>query len=109
MRHQGFASKAWIVLFAALGLSAAPLLAPRLASPAVAQQGSQDQTISEEDVVSGTMDIQFNTRTNQDSCGDLLEGSAAIGAMDNYMFSLAIAKTTEFEGQITRQPNLYTK
>jgi hypothetical protein len=55
------------------------------------------------------MDIQFNTRTNQDNSGDLLEGSAAVGAMDNYKFSLAVAKTTEFEGQITRQPNLYTK
>ena len=104
MRHRQFASNAFVVLFGLAALLAAPA-----ASPLLAQAAAQDQTISEEDVVSGSMDIQFNTRTNQDSSGDLLEGSAAVGATDNYKFNLAVAKTTEFEGQITRQPNLYTK
>ncbi len=109
MRHGIFASKALGALLAAGVVTAAPMVAPRLAAPAMAQQAGQDQTISEEDVVSGAMEIQFNTRTNLDSSGDLLENSAALGAMDVYKFGLNVAKTTEFEGQITRQPNLYTK
>ena len=108
MRHRRFASYAFVVLFAsafALGvLPAAPALAQQ-----GGQQGAQDQTLSEEDVIAGTMEIQFNTRTNQDTSGDLVEGSPAVGAMDVYRFNLAVAKTSEFEGQVTRQPNLYTK
>lgn len=108
MRHRRFALNAFVVLFAstfALGiLSAAPALAQQ-----GGQQGAQDQTVTEDDVIAGTMEIQFNTRTNQDTSGDLVEGSAAVGAMDVYKFNLAVAKTSEFEGQITRQPNLYTK
>lgn len=102
MRHRLFDLNAFVLLFAVGAL---------LAGPALAQQApaSQDQTLTEEDVVSGTMDIQFNTRTTQDSSGDLLEGSPAVGAMDVYKFNLAVAKLSEFEGQITRQPNLYTK
>jgi len=55
------------------------------------------------------MDIQFNTRTSQDSSGDLLENSPALGVQDKYTFNISVAKTTEFSGDITRQPNLYTK
>jgi len=100
MRHRRIASNAFVVLFAIGALMAAPVQA---------QPAGQDQMISEEDVVAGTMDIQFNTRTNQDSSGDLLDGSAAVGATDNYKFNLVVAKTTEFDGNITRQPNLYSK
>jgi hypothetical protein len=107
MRHRHFALSTFVVLLGLGGLLAAPVLAPRMSAAALAQ--AQDQTISEEDVVSGTMDIQFNSRTNLDTSGDLLEGSAAMGATDNYKFALAVAKSTEFEGNITRQPNLYSK
>jgi len=54
------------------------------------------------------MDIQFNTRTSKDSSGDLVEGSPAMGASDNYQFTFSVAQTTEFSGTVTRQPNLYT-
>jgi hypothetical protein len=88
-----------------LALSAL-LAAPALQPAALAQS---DQTLTEEDVISGTMDIQFNTRLNMDSTGDLVEGSPALGAQDKYAFQLAVVKTTEFAGDITRQPNLYSK
>ena len=111
MRQRHFASNTFVVLLAVMGLVAVPAaVAPELAAAALAQdKPAGDQTLTEDDVIAGTMDIQFNTRTNLDSSGDLLENSAAVGAMDIYKFALAVAKTTEFEGQITRQPNLYTK
>ena len=67
------------------------------------------ELITEDDVISGTMDITFNTRTNKDASGDLKEGSAALGAKDIYKFTLNVAKTTQFSGEITRVPNLYSK
>lgn len=74
-------------------------------SPALAQ----DQLLTEDDIISGSMDIDFGTRTNLDTSGKLKEGSAALGAKDTYKFKLSVAKTTEFDGEITRQPNLYSK
>ena len=65
--------------------------------------------MTEDDVIAGAMDIQFNTRTSQDTSGDLVEGSPSMGVTDNYKFTLSVAKTTEFDGTVTRQPNLYTK
>ena len=98
-----------LVLFAVLSsVSASFLLAPR-AALAQGQAGSTDQLMTEDDVIAGTMDIQFNTRTSQDNSGDLVEGSPAMGVTDNYKFTFAVAKTTEFDGTVTRQPNLYTK
>jgi hypothetical protein len=82
----------------------APAATPAAAA-APAQQGAE---ITEDNVITGTMDIQFATRTQLDSSGDLKEGSAAIGAQDKYTIDLAVAKTTKFTGSITRQPNLYT-
>lgn len=97
-------------LLVALGaLLAVPAAAPRLAPHALAQDASAGQVMTEEGAIAGTMDIQFNTRTRQDTSGDLLENSPALGAQDKYSFVLSVAKTTEFAGEITRQPNLYTK
>ena len=86
------------------GLFAAALLLAPL--PAVAQE---PETITEEGVIAGTMEIDFKTRTTPDRSGQLAEKSAALGAKDTYKFSLSVAKTTEFSGTITRQPNLYSK
>ena len=63
-------------------LLAAPALAPRFAPAALGADDAQQQLMTEEDVIAGTMDIQFNTRTSQDSSGDLLENSPAIGVQD---------------------------
>ncbi|MBL9030441.1 MAG: hypothetical protein JNM80_01865 [Phycisphaerae bacterium] len=76
---------------------------------AAAQPPAQPETITEDGVIAGVMDIDFGTRTNLDTSGDLKAGSPAIGAKDTYKFSLSVAKTTEFAGTVTRQPNLYTK
>ena len=86
------------------GLFATALLLAPL--PAV---GQEPETITEEGVIAGTMEIDFKTRTTPDRSGTLAEKSAALGAKDTYKFSLSVAKTTEFSGTITRQPNLYSK
>ncbi len=69
----------------------------------------EPELLTEDGVIAGTMEIQFNTRLSEDNSGELAEGSAAKGVQDKYAFSLRVAKTTEFAGEIVRQPNLYTK
>lgn len=88
----------------ALLVSAACLVTPRAAVAAI----DPPETITEDDIIGGTMDIDFGTRTNLDTSGDLKKGSAAIGAKDKYKLNFKVAKTTQFTGEITRQPNLYT-
>jgi hypothetical protein len=80
------------------------MLAPRRAA---AQQASD--TLSESGVISGTMDIDFKTRTTPDTSGKFLEGSPAMGVQDKYTFNLTVARTTVFSGEIVRQPNIYTR
>lgn len=80
-------------------------IAAGMTSAAWAQEA---ETITENGVISGTMDIDFKTRMNKDTSGDLRPGSPAKGVQDLYKFTLNVAKTTEFAGQIVRQPNLYT-
>lgn len=87
-------------------LSAAAILAAL--GPAGAAR-AQSEPITEENIISGTMDIDFGSRTRLDSSGDLKEGSAAIGAADAYKFALKVATTTEYQGEIKRLPNLYSK
>ncbi len=88
---------------ARLGLAAAASVS--LLAPALLAQ----DTVTKDDVISGTMDITFDTRTKKDSGGSLAEGSAALGAKDRYAFKLAVVDTLEFAGAITRQPTLYSK
>jgi hypothetical protein len=87
---------------AATGAAAAK---PPAAAPAAP---TAESLLTENDVVAGTMDITFHTRTKKDSTGDLKPDSAALGAKDVYKFDLTVAKTTQFTGEITRQPNLYS-
>lgn len=89
----------WASLAAGV-LGAAALCMPVLAAPEV---------MTEDNAITGTMNIEFETRIKKDSSGELKEGSAAIGAKDKYSFQLQVAKTTEFNGFVTRQPNLFTK
>lgn len=86
---------------ALLGLSAA------IASSAWAQDAPQQ--ITKDGVIAGTMNIEFKTRTSEDTSGDLAEGSPAIGVQDKYTFDLSVAETTQFTGSIVRQPNIYTR
>ncbi|MBL8749705.1 MAG: hypothetical protein JNK78_11135 [Planctomycetes bacterium] len=64
--------------------------------------------MTEENVISGTMDIEFETRSKLDTSGDLKKGSPALGAKDTYKFALQVGKTTEFAGTITRMPKLFS-
>lgn len=92
----------------ALGAPAAGAISPALpVAPALA--AAEPEQITEENVIAGTMEIEFGTRTNPDTSGDLRDGSPAVGAKDVYKFVINVGKTTEFAGQITRQPNLYTR
>ncbi len=50
------------------------------------------------------MDIAFKTRTDVNA-----EGAANPGVKDEYTFSLDVAKTTNYNGKITRQPALLSK
>lgn len=93
---------------AALGLS--------LAAPAPAQQTRQSkrarrptELITEDDVITGQMNIEFATRTHFDSSGDLVKGSPALGIKDVYKIDLSVAKTTQFAGVITARPTCTAK
>lgn len=87
-----------VFLLGGLLLSAPP--------PATAQA---PETLTEDGVIAGTLEIDFKTRTSRDTSGELAEGSPALGVQDIYSFALRVAKTTEFSGKVVRQPNLYTK
>jgi len=76
---------------------------------AQAARAAAPEPLSEQNVISGTMQIEFKTRTTPDTSGDLRDGSPALGAQDRYTFSLNAVKTTQFSGSLLRQPNLYTK
>lgn len=90
----------------AAAISAGGILSAAIAAPGAA---SAPEQMTEDGVIAGTMTIDFDTRVKKDSSGDLKEGSAALGAKDKYSFQFQVAKTTEFSGFVTRQPNLYTK
>lgn len=77
-----------------------------LPSLSIAQQAPA--TLTEENVIAGTMDIEFETRTKLDSSGDLKKGSPALGAKDTYKLAINVVKTTEFAGTITRMPKLFS-
>lgn len=106
------APAAWLLPWLAPGMAArnafaqAPAATPP-AAPAAAAPAA-DALLSESDVIAGTMDITFHTRTKKDTSGDLKADSPALGAKDVYKFDLTVAKTTQFTGEVTRQPNLYT-
>lgn len=97
----------WQFGFSTLLLAAGLTVASLVGSTARAQ--TPTDLLTEEDIISGTMDIEFATRTNKDTSGDFKEGAPALGAKDKYKFNFNVAKTTNFSGEVTRQPNLYTK
>ena len=100
-----------VALLALVALSIAPAYAyAQEAQPAAAAQdaGAKDAQVTEDDVIAGTMNIDFKTRSTPDTCGDLKKGSPAVGAQDKYNFQLSVAKTTEFAGEIMRQPKLFS-
>lgn len=90
----------------AVGAVQPPASAPPAKAPAVTGDGPE--VVTKERFIAGTMDIDFGTRTNMDTTGDLRKGSAALGARDTYKFTMNVAETLEFAGTITRQPSLYS-
>jgi hypothetical protein len=61
------------------------------------------------DAITGSMQIDFNTRTQLDQSGDLKANSPAMGVKDKYQVNLTVNKFVNFSGEISRQPNLYSK
>lgn len=112
----GFSSVlGWSELFhsglATARTGAARLLIAAMAAGSIAGSASaqaKPEAGSEDGVITGTMTIDFGTRTSQDRSGDLRRGSPAKGAKDKYTFDLVVGKTTQFAGEVQRQPNLYT-
>lgn len=100
---------AGLTLTSLIALPTAMAQEKKPATPPPAAAAPTDVLITENDIIAGTMDIDFGTRTNIDTSGDLKPGSPALGAKDKYKFDFKVAKTTEFAGEITRQPNLFSK
>lgn len=89
--------------------TALPAQQPAATPPTpVAAPAAQDNQITEDGIINGTMDIDFATRTNHDTTGDLKKGSPALGAKDLYKLDMVVAKTTRFTGNVSRLPNLYS-
>ena len=74
-----------------------------------AQQPAQDQLLTKDNAVTGTMEIDFRTRTELDTDGTYVEGSPKLGAKDIYKLNINVADTTDYSGTITRQPDLFTR
>lgn len=79
-----------------------------LALTSTVRAADDPNALTEDDVITGVMNITFKTRTNLDTSGDLKAGSAALGAQDQYNFQMTVAKTTQYNGDVFRQPKLYS-
>lgn len=77
--------------------------------PVTVARTAESPLVTEEGIIAGEMNIDFQTRTQRDTSGKLAEGSPAQNAKDIYTFALNVAKTTEFSGTITRMPRLFSK
>ena len=86
-------------------LAASLVLALAAAAPFATAQDAPN-LITENNVIAGTINIDFGTRTNLDTTGNLKKDSAALGAKDSYKLNLNVAKTTEYSGEVIRQPKL---
>ena len=77
----------WKAATAAAALTLAPLglTLPYQDSP---------PTLTEPNVIAGSMEITFETRTKLDTTGDLKKGSPALGAKDTYKLDVQVAQTT---------------
>jgi hypothetical protein len=84
------------------------VLLPALAFAQAPAAPATPATLTEDGVIAGTMDIEFETRSKLDTTGDLKKGSPALGAKDTYKLAIQVAKTTEFSGTIVRMPKLYS-
>lgn len=78
-------------------------------APAAPVFADEQPTLTENGVISGTMDIAFKTRTQKDDSGKLEKDSAKLGVKDEYTVNLNVGNTTEFVGTIQRQPELKIK
>ena len=77
--------------------------------PLPAARAGDPPQMSEEGIITGTMDIDFKTRTTPDTSGEFKPGSPALGVRDMYRLNLTVAKTTQFTGTIMRQGNIFSK
>jgi hypothetical protein len=81
-------------------LSLLPLFVLTLATA----QAQELEKITQPGAISGTVNINFATRTRLTD-----EGKPQVGAKDSYELALAVAKTTEFKGKVERQPLITSK
>lgn len=86
---------------------AAAALSVALATTAFAA-GDFATPASNAKAISGTMNIQFQTRIEKDDTGKVPEGSSALGVADTYTTDLTVLDSVMFQGKISRLPWLPT-
>lgn len=69
----------------------------------------ESPTLTENGVITGTMDIAFKSRTSKDTSGKFEKDSPKLGVKDEYRLAINVANTTEFSGVIERQPPIKVK
>jgi hypothetical protein len=89
--------------------SLALLMSGALLAAPLTGYSADPAAITENDVITGTMLINFKTRTELDSSGKFADGSPKLGVKDEYKIDMRVAQTTEFSGAITRQPKVKVK
>lgn len=62
--------------------------------------------ITRDGVITGTMDITYNTRTQIDTSGDFKEGSPKLGVADIYKVDLNVLSQVKFSGEVQRMPKI---
>ncbi|MFN0137057.1 MAG: hypothetical protein ACKVS9_13180 [Phycisphaerae bacterium] len=72
-------------------------------------QAQDPEAMTKENVIAGTMDIDFKTRTTPDTSGEVAENSPKLGVQDEYAINLNVADAAVFAGKVVRQPNIYSK
>jgi hypothetical protein len=113
MRIRGSSIRRSVAGLAVAGLMplatlSAPVMVLCVGQAAMAQS-AEPPTITEDGTIKGTMEITFNTRTNLDTSGSFKDGSAALGAKDIYKINITVANAAQFDGEISRLPNIYSK
>jgi hypothetical protein len=84
--------------------AAALALTGGLLAAAPASQAAEPATLTQADAITGTVTIDFGTRTQLDTSGQALPGTPAPGAKDVYTLDLTVLGTTALRGTLERQP-----
>lgn len=71
---------------------------------APASQAAEPETLTQADAITGTVTIDFGTRTQLDTSGKFVPGTPAPGSKDVYTLDLTVLGTAALRGTLERQP-----